>query len=388
MNFWKIGTLCAAGLLMLCGRAQAQVSSPSRVGGTLATRGDGTIVAAIRAPDNSIAFGQRGGFDGAGWSRWNIWNYLAGSSTSSPVVITTFSSKLLVLIRSNDNKLYTRLETAAGSQSFDAWVQVPTTNSSGQTVPAFAGRPAMVRRSDGRVALYATDVNGALWEATQVSTTSSSWNRWAALSSPSGIKLRNSPVVAMMNSGAFVAFSAGSNNHLYCRVQANGTWGAWTDLGGALAGGDVIATGLNTNGRVTVFVNDSSSKVSLRTQTSVDANSWTTWATLPGSVTAQSRPAVANQADGRLSVFFYASSSGTLWWQSQTAPSGTSWSGWASVQTGATSAAATISDSSGLIHAILLGNSGYVYERAQTAAGSSSWSPATSGYLGGPYAAP
>lgn len=388
MNFWKIGSLCAASVLALCARAEAQVSSPSRVGGSLATRGDGSIVAVVRAPDNSIAFGERSGFGGAGWSRWDIWNYLAGASTSPPVVITPSNSKLLVLIRSTDNKLYTRQETAAGSRSFGAWVQVPHLNSSGQTLAAFSGRPAMVRRSDGRVALYATDINGQLWEALQSSSTSSSWNRWQALSSPTGIKLRNSPVVAMMNSGAFVAFSAGSNNHLYCRVQANGTWGAWTDLGGALAGGDVIATGLNSNGRVAVFVNDSSSKVSLRTQTGVDANNWTAWATLPGSVTAQSRPAVANQADGRLSVFFYASGSSTLWWQSQTAPSGTSWSGWASVQSGATSPAAAITDSNGLIHAILLGNSGYVYERAQASAGSGSWSTLSSGYLGGPYAAP
>ena len=245
----------------------------------------------------------------------------------------------------------------------------------------------MVRRADGILAIYSSDVNGTLWESTTTSSGGVNWTGWRSLSNP-GVALRNSPVLAMMSNGAYLAFVGASNGHLYTRMQSSGAWGAWTDLGGAVADVDAIAAALNTNGRVSVFINNTSGTINVRTQTSANTNAWTSWATLPGTVTGTSRPAVAVQNDGRIAVFFWSGNTRSVYWEVQTAASGTGWTNWANLQTSTPGGVAAISDLSGVIHFVAQDNSGYFYERAQVSANSSSWSQWQAGYLGGPFSAP
>jgi hypothetical protein len=174
-------------------------------------------------------------------------------------------------------------------------------------------------------------------------------------------------------------------------MQSSGTWtwGGWVDLGGAVAGNDAIAAGLNSNGRVSVFVNNTSSTISQLTQTGQNANTWpTSWTTLSGTVTGQSRPAVAVQGDGRLALFFQSPSGSNLNWRVQTAPSATTWSNWTNIQSGAaTGGPVALTDANGVIHLVLAGPGGTYYERVQAAVNSTSWTQWQAGYLGGPYGA-
>lgn len=379
------------------GEAAAQLSFhiPSRVGGTIATRGStGALIMANRRLDNRVGFADRTGFAGVGWPKWDLWTLNVGqppdasviSIVTAPVVLVRNDSRVLVLGRAQDNRLYIAEESSGGSKFFNAWARMPLTTNTGGTVPTFTARPAMVRRTDGLLAVYALDGSGNVWEAIQ---SGSSWGTWRSLGRPSGVTLRNSPVLSLMNNGAYLLFAAGTNNRLYAAMQSGGNWGGWTDLGGAVGPNDAIASAPNSNGRVSVFVNNTSSTISLRTQTAVDTNSWTAWTTLSGTVTGQSRPAVAVQGDRRIAVFFYSPNGSHLNWRVQTGPSSTTWSNWTNIQSGgATSAPATLTDANGVIHLVLMGQNGMYYERAQVSANSTSWSQLQAGYLGGPYSAP
>lgn len=379
------------------GEAAAQLANlvPSRVGGTIATRGtSGALMLANRRTDSRVGFAERTGFTGAGWTKWDLWKLNVGISPGSPVfnmvvapvLVVKSDGRAVVLGRATDNALYTAEEVNAGERFFWDWVRMPTTTSTGGTAPGFTARPAMVRRTDGTLAVYAMDGSGNVWESTQSGAT---WNRWTSLGRPTNVTLRNSPVLALMNNGSYLLAAAGTNNRLYVRVQSGSTWGSWTDLAGAVAANDAIAAGTNSNGRVSLFVNNTSNTISVITQTAVNANTWTGWTTLSGTESGQSRPAAAVQGDGRIALFFYTPSGSNLYWRVQTAPSSTSWSAWTNIQAGgATSAPAAVTDLNGVIHLVVAGANGYYYERAQTAANSTSWTSLGSGYLGGPYTAP
>lgn len=373
--------LAAGAVALSVTDASAQVLTPSRVGGVLATRGDGTIVMAARSPEGALRFAQRVGFAGVGWAQWDAWYDLGGFLASTPVTLINSNSKLLIAGRGGDNRLYTRQETAPGTKAFDPWLQIPSAST-------FVGKPALVRRGDGLLSIYATDTSGAAWEATQL-TSGGSWGAWQALGTPSGVTLRDSPVVTVMNNGGFVLFSTGTNNKLYTRVQVAplGAWGSWTSLEGAILPGDRVSAAANSNGRVSVIMNNPAATVSFRTQTAVNANSWTPWANLIGGAHGNSLPAVAHHNDGRLAVFFHANSGGSsMAWQSQTGPSSTTWGNWFDFQPAVTSAPAALRDIHGKMHVVVLGNGGLVYERVQTAANSSTWTEWSSGYFGGPLA--
>lgn len=377
-------------------RAQLANLVPSRVGGTLATRPSaGALMLVNRRTDGRIGFAERTGFSGAGWTKWDLWSLNVGISSgtspivnmvAAPVVVVRSDGRAVVVGRGTDNAVYMTDESSVGSRFFGDWARLPTTTSTGGTAPAFTARPAMVRRTDGTLAVYAMDGSGNVWESTQSGAT---WNRWTSLGRPTNVTLRNSPVLALMNNGSYLLAAAGTNNRLYVRVQSGSTWGSWTDLAGAVAANDAIAAGTNSNGRVSLFVNNTSSTISVITQTAVNANTWTAWTTLSGTEAGQSRPAAAVQGDGRIALFFYTPNGSNLYWRVQTAPSSTSWSAWTNIQAGgATSAPAAVTDLNGVIHLVVAGANGYYYERAQTAANSTSWTSLGSGYLGGPYTAP
>lgn len=386
--------LMTSAAALYAGQASAQLANlvPSRVGGTLATRPtSGALMLVNRRTDNRVGYAERSGFAGAGWWKWDLWKLNVGigngaspivNMVAAPVVLVKSDGRALVVARATDNALYTCEEPKESND----WVRMPTTTSTGGAAPAFTARPALVRRTDATVAVYAMDVSGNVWESTQ---NGASFNRWTSLSRPNGVTLRNSPVLAMMSNGAYLLLAAGTNNRLYARMQAGGVWGGWTDLAGAVGPNDAIAAGINSNGRVSVFVNNTSNTISLITQTAANANTWTAWTTLSGTESGQSRPAVAVQGDGRLALFFYTPNGSNLYWRVQTAASSTSWSAWSNLQAGgATSAPAAITDLNGVIHLVVAGTGGYYYERAQTAANATTWTTLGSGYLGGPYTAP
>lgn len=370
--------------------AAAQLANliPSRVGGTFATRAtSGTLIVANRGIDNSVGFGVRSDFSGAGWSKWDAWTQLGGATSAAPVTLVKSDGRVIVLVRGPDNALYTNEETFADTGLFqNGWVRMPTATSTGGTLPALTARPAMVRRTDGTLAVYAMDGSGTAWVSTQAGT---GWSSWISMGRPTGVTLRNSPVLALMNNGAYLLLAAATNNRLYARMQSAGTWGPWTDLGGAVAANDAIAAGPNSNGRVSVFVNNTSSTISVITQTAVNANTWTAWSTLSGTQTGQSRPAVAVQLDGRLAVFFHSATGSNLYWRVQTAASATTWTNWTNIMSGAaTSAPAAFTDKNGVIHLLLMGPNGYYSERIQVAANSTSWNQWQAGHLGGPFLGP
>lgn len=372
-------------------QAQAQDPAPSRIGGRAATRPNGTIVLFARGTSNMLNFGERVGFNGVGWNAWDAWYSLGGFLTSEPVALIHADGRLLVSARGSDHRIYQRSEVTAGSKSFHEWTQIPHLDGAGATLPDFVGDPALVRTGNGRISLFAVAVDGTCWQSTQTSS-SSSFGRYVALGKPAPLLAGRSPVVSLSANGGLMLFATARDKTLWFRMQQfqGGSWGAWTSLAGSVSlNSDAVFTGINSNGRVSVFMNNTASTLSYRTQTATNSASFTGWANVLGGAHGRTRPTVARNANGRLSVFFWSSTGGEyapLAWNSQTAASGTSWTNWSTIDSAVISPPIAITDAVGKIHLIALGHGNYIHETVQTAPNATTWTDWTSGYFGGPFA--
>ncbi|MBC8089471.1 MAG: hypothetical protein H7Z40_19575, partial [Phycisphaerae bacterium] len=155
LSFLPLMTSLVVGLVVGSTSAAHAQLAPSRIGGRLATRGDGTIVMFARGMDGSMSFSQRIGFTGTGSNVWEAWRPLGGFLNSQPVTVMAADSRMSVVVRGGDNQLYEKRELSARSKTFGEWVTIPQFDAAGAAVPPFEGDPAQVRTSNGRLAVFA-----------------------------------------------------------------------------------------------------------------------------------------------------------------------------------------------------------------------------------------
>lgn len=382
-----------SGLLVAAGAASpahAQYTAPSRIGGRVATRGDGTIVIFTRATNNSVHFAERIGFTGAGGAVWPSWFPLGGFLRSQPVAVMNADSRMLVVGRGSDDKLWQRREDSARSKNFTEWAQLPHLDGAGAAVPLFKADPILVRTDTGRVSAISVAADGSAWESRQ-SSSGGVFGRYVRIGKPSPGLFGMTPVVSLNATGGLILFAIGGDRAVwFCTQPASSTsWSSWSSLGIGVrsSGADAMAIGVNANGRVSLFINNTAATVSYRTQTTVGGTSFSPWVNLPGGAHGASRPAVMRNSDGRLSVFFFANGGGgtSLAWQSQTSANANTWSNWVSVHSPATSSPVAINDVNGRIHLFALGNNDMLSEVTQTVANGTTFTPWANGLLGGPF---
>lgn len=371
--------------LLAAGAASAQ--APTRIGGRVIDRGDGSLVMVTRATNNSVLFGQKTALDRVGWGGWDAWYGLDGVVSSQPVALLNANGTVIVFGRGTDARIYYRQETAAGSKSFKWWEVIEQYDARHVSVPAFVGNPALARLGDGKLTVFSTSSDGAVWQSTQTAS-AGAWGAWASLGKPSNKRLIGSPVVALNANGALSVFGRDSDGAIWLSQQASagGAWGAWASMGGKTNTEDALAVAPNTNGRLTLILNNSAATVSFRTQTSASSTTWTAWANLLGGAHGFTRPAVTRHADGRLVVFFHADAGGhELDFQSQTSPGAATWNNW-TFYTDVGSPPVAFTDKNGIIHVFALDSSGYIHEGMQTARNANTFTSWVDGYFGGPLA--
>ncbi|HWG26653.1 hypothetical protein [Actinospica sp.] len=220
--------------------------------------------------------------------------------------------------------------------------------------------PALARVNDADSAAFVRGAYGELEE--QTTNASGAWSgTWTSLGGPVGGRVVGQPAAYAAADGSIDLFVLGTDGHAYRRTFANGTWGAWTSLGGNLADAPTVAytgpdawtltatgtdgqiwtltpsggwsaigtpSGLSVYGRPSAVTDGTTTYVAIRANddgvwlnTSASAGRWSGWTSLGGTV---SDSPTLLETLGRVYLFVRASDY-TVWEDNLTSGS---WSGW------------------------------------------------------------
>jgi acylphosphatase len=178
----------------------------------------------------------------------------------------------------------------------------------------------VVNNTDGRQEVFAIGDDDAVWHTWQHSP-NGSWSAWSSLG---GVWFDFGGAVSTRNNdGRLEVFARGMDKAIYHSWQQTpgGTWTPWYSLGGSFAGDPAV--GIAPDGRVEVFARSADNSLRHMWQVPGTATGWSPWVNRGGNITAD--PKVGTNADGRLEVF--APAGGGVAHQWQTTPGG-GWSGW------------------------------------------------------------
>jgi hypothetical protein len=205
--------------------------------------------------------------------------------------------------------------------------------SSGKPTPTVgwaAGTLCVESNPDGRLEVFATGMDGALWHIWQL-TPNGTWSSWASLGNPPYTSVTN-PGSGTNADGRIEVFSIGNDLLHVWQLEPGGNWSNWNSLGRPVAGfefGPPIVS-RNADGRLEVFVAGHDGSFYHIWQTS-PGGTWSNWFLFgaPGSAPLSQNGAVAQNKDGHLE-FLVGVEDGSLWHKWQVTPGGT-WGDWYSL---------------------------------------------------------
>lgn len=94
-------------------------------------------------------------------------------------------------------------------------------------MPASVGSPAVAAWDEGRLDVFITGTDGALWHRWYPYKDDGNWSHWESL----GGTLVGAPTVASWAPGRLDVFGVGQDNALWTRYYDNKKWSAWISLG-------------------------------------------------------------------------------------------------------------------------------------------------------------
>lgn len=187
--------------------------------------------------------------------------------------------------------------------------------------PVVVGQPTASQEADGRLAVFARGTDGALWYDTQA-VPNGGWGGWRNL----GGTLQSDPVAARNADGRISVFAQGKfgndSDRLVTITESepdSTSYGDWSNLGGPLYNPNV---GRNADGRLTVV--GTAGSLWEKTQSEPDSATYNGWKKIE-TTNPVGRPALVNQADGRLMVVYRREGNNVAWHVDQTAPNSTDW---------------------------------------------------------------
>src|SRR6266566_3849801 len=307
---------------------------------------------------------------------------IANGISSDPLAVTigrqacnrTISSsadgRLELFATGKDGALW-HLEQTAVNNGWSNW------NSVGTASGGFTSSPVAGPSADGRLELFATGKDGNLWHLWQTAV-NNGWSSWYSHGSAGG-GFTGSPIIGPSADGRLELFAIGKDGALWHLWQSavNNGWSSWYShgtAGGGFSGSPTVAPG--AVGRLELFVIGKDGALWHLWQTAIN-NGWSSWYS-HGSAGGgfSGSPIVTVNADGRLEVFVIGKD-GALWHLWQTAPNA-GWSGWNSAGTagvGFTGSITIAQDADGRLEVFTMGKDGALWHMWQTAAtnGWSNW---------------
>jgi acylphosphatase len=266
-----------------------------------------------------------------GWSSWQTLGSPPGLTLgvppgSAPVVAANGDGRLEVFVTGSDGAVWHIWQINTTGGGWSGW------QSLGGSI---ASLPAVGKNWDGRLEVFAWGTDGALWHVWQ-NLPALNWSGWASF----GGTCTSFPVVGLNRGGplnncleVLVIGNDFPAHHMYhlWQLTPGGGWSGWTSLGGYISPDPSL--GQNQDGRLEVFAigNDviSGSNSTHDWQNTAGTTQWSGFNSLgnppPGTVS----PQVTQNQDGRLEVFG-GGQDGALWHIWQTSPNN-GWSGWGSL---------------------------------------------------------
>src|SRR5437763_8953060 len=197
-----------------------------------------------------------------------------------------------------------------------------------------SANPSVGKNDDGRLEAFVwtvgVDASKDLWHIWQTST-GGTWDTWSSLGHPPSLQLESSPTVVENDDGRLEVFATSADNALWhiWQVATNGSWSTWNSLGKPTNEGISIlfSAHVNDDGRLEVFATGIDNALWHIWQVAPNG-SWSTWNSLgkPSSTSYIINPIVSQNQDGRLEAFVFGSDQ-ALWHIWQTTPGG-SWGSW------------------------------------------------------------
>jgi surface antigen len=230
------------------------------------------------------------------------------------------------------------------------------------------GQIGFALNADNRQQVFATAATGALMTRYQTAINSTSWN--SGFASLGGSWRRHQQVATAVNAdGRIEVFMVGLDGQLYTRYQTapNGGFNSsWRSMGGSWPGNDVPTVGYNADGRIEVFVIGNDHQLYTKYQTAPNGSFNSSWLSMGGSWPSSDIPATGVNADGRIQLYLVGNDH-QLYTKYQTAPNGGFNSSWLSMGGSWLGNPAVGLNADGRQQVYLIGTNSQLYTKYQTA---------------------
>jgi hypothetical protein len=193
-----------------------------------------------------------------GWSGWKSLGTPPGQRTveTPPALARNKNGRLELFIVDKGSAVWHRWQEQAGGDRWAAWHSL---NKPGQHLK-IKGSLAVTQNKDGRLELFVTASDGAVWHIWQDPRAPGGWSGWQSLKSPSGpsgqIAVSGPPAAVQNQDGRlelFVTAKDGAVWHLRQDPTAPGGWSGWELVGRQGAGFIEVAAAVRPTGPLVLF---------------------------------------------------------------------------------------------------------------------------------------
>jgi hypothetical protein len=238
-------------------------------------------------------------------------------------------------------------------------------SNSSTSLAVFNGRPVIGQQADGKTVVAVRSTKGQVWVRTEDKSASSNWGQWTNVGGPVIASL----AIEKLPDGRLVIFATDVDGALWVlpQVTANGSFGAWLGTGlGGLASEPVLAP---IAGGIQIFARDTAGTL----RTALFADMAVTGCTAVGDAPIQGTPSVVTYPGSRLQVFARSADDTVVTIGQDSA--GAFGSAWSTVPSSDVvgSPAAVLDPASGKITVLARYKSGAIFGAIETRQGSMTW---------------
>lgn len=285
-------------------------------GPAVALAADDCLEAVVVGKDRAVWHARQPGLDAVDWNGWDSLKKPGGQQVVSghhgarpaiatPVLARNWDGRLEVFVVRDDEEVWHNWHShPAPAGDWFGW------HSLGTPGVGTVGPLAVGTLADGRLEVFAPDIQGAIWHRWQrPADEGGTWfPHWHPLSTDDSPQAFRGPVVAGNADGRLELFIVGDNGEVWHRAQREGGWSRWRSLGSVGEDFIDVEVGRRANGRLVLFAVTESSELFHQTQT--QQLDWPErWRPFPhsldtGSLDTTAKPlTLAPNADGGLELF-------------------------------------------------------------------------------------
>lgn len=278
---------------------------PPNTSAPVAINLSGDVIGLYEVRPDKTVWGNNQTTSGGTFSGWVQIGGGNPQASGRPTVVQTPSGLIAVYVRSDDGQIYGTSQSEVG-QEFGDWAPM------GLDGNGLASDPRAVVATDGRIALFASTIDGRVAMTQQVEV-GGAFPTWSQVGPPSTIgELSGRPAVVKRSDGSLALFVRTADGHMANSVQSTDStgFGAWSitgEMGGGISGEPAAL--VLPDDSMAVYAVTAEGNVSGANQSAKDGE-FGTWATVSDSRgDIQGVPSVALAPNG--TIVIYATTTGS-----------------------------------------------------------------------------